>query len=62
MSDAHSIVKLTTYFREAKWHRNSIIADFENADRNAKSALIKVENEFEERKFTILGSQVVQEI
>ena len=54
--------QLTTYFREAKWRRNSIIANFENADRNAKSALVKVGDEFEERKFTILGSQVVQDI
>ena len=54
--------QLTTYFREAKWRRNSIIANFGDADRNAKSALVKVGDEFEERKFTILGSQVVQDI
>ena len=54
--------QLTTYFREAKWRRNSIVADFVNASRNAKSALVKVGDIFEERHFTILGSQVIQDI
>ena len=54
--------QLTTYFREAKWRRNSIIADFANAARDAKSARVKVGDVFEERTFTILGSQVIQDI
>ena len=54
--------QLTTYFREAKWRRNSIIANFENAARNSKIALVKVGDNFEERQFTILGSQVIQDI
>ena len=54
--------QLTTYFREAKWRRNSIIADFTNATRDAKSARVKVGKVFEERTFTILGSQVIQDI
>lgn len=54
--------QLTTYFREAKWRRNSIVADFSKASRNAKSAMVKVGDIFEERPFTILGSQVIQDI
>ena len=54
--------QLTTYFREAKWRRNSIISDFANASRKAKSAIVKVGDIFEERLFTILGSQVIQDI
>ncbi|MBQ3455890.1 MAG: hypothetical protein IJG36_05590 [Synergistaceae bacterium] len=54
--------QLTTYFREAKWRRNSIIANIEKADRKAKSALVKVGEVFEERQFTILGLQVIQDI
>ena len=34
--------QLTTYFREAKWRCNSIITDFANATRDAKSAWVKV--------------------
>ena len=54
--------QLTTYFREAKWRRNSIIADFASASRKSKSALVKVGDAFEERPFSILGSQVIQDI
>ena len=54
--------QLTTYFREAKWRRNSIVADFASASRKAKSALVKVGDAFEERPFSILGSQVIQDI
>ncbi|MBR0278356.1 MAG: hypothetical protein IJQ75_00055 [Synergistaceae bacterium] len=54
--------QLTTYFREAKWRRNSIVANFEKAKRNAKSAFVKVGEIFEERPFTVLGSQVIQDI
>ena len=54
--------QLTTYFREAKWRRNSIVADFVNASRKAKSAIVKVGDAFEERQFSVLGSQVVQDI
>ena len=49
-------------FREAKWMRNYVISDVNNADRNAKSVLIKVGNVFEERLFSILGSQSKQDI
>ena len=54
--------QLTTYFREAKWRRNSIIADFASASRKSKSAIVKVGDAFEERPFSILGSQVIQDI
>lgn len=54
--------QLTTYFREAKWRRNSIVANIANASRKAKSAVVKVGDTFEERPFTILGSQVIQDI
>ena len=54
--------QLTTYFREAKWRRNSIIADFASASRKSKTAIVKVGDAFEERPFTILGSQVIQDI
>ena len=54
--------QLTTYFREAKWRRNSVVADFSNASRKVKSAIVKVGDTFEERPFTILGSQVIQDI
>ena len=54
--------QLTTYFREAKWRRNNIVADFANASRNAKSAVVKFGDIFEERPFSILGSQVIQDI
>ena len=54
--------QLITYFREAKWRRNDIVADFANASRNAKSAAVKVGDSFEQRQFTILGSQVIQDI
>ncbi|MBR1439209.1 MAG: transposase [Synergistaceae bacterium] len=54
--------QLTRYFREAKWRRNSIVADFANASRKTKSAIVKVGDVFEERPFSILGSQVVQDI
>ncbi len=50
------------YFREAKWRRNSIIADFEAANRNGRTATVKVGNVFEERTLDILGSQVIQDI
>ena len=54
--------QLTTYFREAKWRRNDIVADFSKASRNAKSAAVKVGDSFEQRQFTILDSQVIQDI
>jgi putative transposase len=54
--------QLTTYFLEAKWRRNSIVANFTSAIRNAKSAIVKVGDTFEERPFSILGSQVIQDI
>ena len=54
--------QLTTYFREAKWRRNDIVADFSKASRKAKSATVKVGDTLEQRQFTILGSQVIQDI
>ena len=30
--------QVNQYFREAKWRRNSIIADLEHADRNGRTA------------------------
>ena len=54
--------QLTTYFRAAKWRRNSIIADFASASRKSKSAIVKIGDAFEERPFSILGSQVIQDI
>lgn len=50
------------YFREAKWRRNDIIADFNNANRNSKRAVVKVGNTYENRELSILGSQVRQDI
>lgn len=38
--------QLTTYFREAKWRRNSIVADFDKVSRKAKSAIVKVGDTF----------------
>lgn len=55
--------KLDQYFREAKWFRNSELAKgYENMDRNAKTANVKVGDTFEVRKLEILGSQVRQDI
>ena len=54
--------QVNQYFREAKWRRNSVVADFENADRNARTASVKVGDHFEERKLEILGSQVRQDL
>ena len=49
-------------FREAKWLRNSHIADFEHADRNAKTANVKVKDNIEIRPLKHLGSQIKQDI
>jgi len=54
--------QVNQYFREAKWLRNFIIADLENANRDAKSVIVKIGNDFEERTLEILGSQVKQDI
>lgn len=54
---------LDQYFREAKWLRNSELAKgYDNMDRNAKIATIKVGDVFKERELKILGSQVKQDI
>ena len=53
---------VNTLFKEAKWRRNDIVADLSSADRNAKSATVKVGESFETRVFTILGSQMIQDI
>ena len=49
-------------FCEAKWMRNYIVADFEHADRNAKTVPIKTGDVFEDRTFSVLGSQMKQDI
>ena len=54
--------QVNQYFREAKWRRNSIIADLEHADRNGRTATDKVGDVFEERDLNILGSQVRQDL
>lgn len=54
--------QVNQYFREAKWRRNNIIADFDKADRNAKVAVVKVGDTYESRELSILGSQVRQDI
>ena len=54
--------QINQYFCEAKWRRNDIVADFEKADRNAKTAVIKIGDVFESRDLSILGSQVRQDI
>lgn len=53
---------INAVFREAKWLRNSHIADFKNADRNAKTANVKVKNVIEVRPLKHLGSQIRQDI
>jgi len=55
---------LSRLFLEAKWLRNAVVGS-ENAfafDRNAKSVLVKVGGAFEERGFTVIGSQMKQDI
>ena len=54
--------EINAAFREAKWLRNSIIADFKHADRNAKTASVKVGDVTEERPLVRLGSQMKQDI
>lgn len=55
--------KLDQYFREAKWLRNSELAKgYENMNRNAKTADVKIGDRFEARELRILGSQVRQDI
>ncbi len=54
--------QVNQYFREAKWRRNSIVADLESADRNGKTAVVKIGETFEERPLELLGSQVRQDI
>ena len=54
--------QVNQYFREAKWRRNDIISDFNNADRNSKTANVKVGDDFETRDLLLLGSQVRQDI
>ena len=49
-------------FREAKWRRNDIVADVNAASRSSKTAAVKVGDVMEERSFTVLGSQMIQDI
>lgn len=55
---------LDALFREAKWLRNSELSkdDISLFDRNAKLAVIKVGEAFEERDLTHLGSQMRQDV
>ncbi len=54
---------LNQLFCEAKWFRNSELAKgYENMDRNAKTAVVKVGDSFEERGLSVLGSQMRQDI
>ena len=54
--------EVNTLFREAKWMRNYVVSDVNNADRNARCVPVKTGDTSETRKFTILGSQSVQDI
>lgn len=51
-----------TCFRETKWRRNDCVANWGNISRDKKSASVKVGDKFEERMFTTIGGQVVQDI
>ena len=53
---------INAVFREAKWLRNSHLADFENADRDAKTANVKIKDTIEVRPIEHLGSQIKQDI
>ena len=53
---------INALFKEAKWLRNSHLADFKNAKRDAKTANVKVKDHIEVRQLTHLGSQIRQEI
>lgn len=55
---------LDALFREAKWLRNSELSknDIALLDRNAKTAVVKVGNDFEVRVLTHLGSQMRQDV
>ena len=51
-------------FREAKWLRNAVVGsdDALTFDREPKSVLVKVGDEYEERDLRVLGSQMKQDI
>ena len=53
---------INALFKEAKWLRNSHLADFKNATRDAKTANVKVKDSIEVRPLTHLGSQIKQDI
>ena len=54
---------LDQLFREGKWLRNSELAKgYDNMDRNAKVATVKVGDVFEDRPLVLLGSQMKQDI
>ena len=53
---------INALFKEAKWLRNSHLADFKNATRDAKTANVKVKDSIETRPLTHLGSQIKQDI
>ena len=51
-----------TLFREAKWRRNDVVADYDSASRDAKDACVKIGDSIETRAFTVLSSQMSQDI
>ena len=55
---------LKMFFLEAKWLYNAELAkgDWEKFDRNAKTASVKIGDEFEVREITHLGSQMRQDV
>lgn len=59
-----SLDHLSSLFREAKWFYNYCLSleNVNKADYTAKSVPVKVKDEFEERKFTVLKGQMKQSI
>jgi len=51
-------------FREAKWLRNAVLAsdDVFGFERGVKSVMVKMGDTFEEKVFSVLGSQMKQDI
>lgn len=59
-----SLSHLYSLFTEAKWFYNYCLSleDINKAEYTAKSVLVKVKDEFEERNFTVLKGQMKQSI
>jgi len=55
---------LNMLFTEAKWLRNAVLGsdDAFAFNRDAKSVMIKVKDDFEERAFSTIGSQMKQDV